>query len=165
MLEINEQNFESISGMELILFLERVHTGDSWGRFLKIVSILETSTKRAIGIKLGLDPANKYLGKQEFMNTVHLCAELNIISNEARQFVIKLIEIRNKLVHTTGQLILDIQELQGEKFYKNYIKQTDNYVRVSNAKIDNGDSDHFIILITGCTHFINQISESLYPSN
>ena len=47
MLEINEQNFESISGMELILFLERVHTGDSWGRFLKIVSILETSTKKS----------------------------------------------------------------------------------------------------------------------
>jgi hypothetical protein len=165
MIEVDKSNFLSITGVDIDVFFQRILKGDSWGIFLKITSVLETSVKRAIGLKLGLDPNNKYLGKQEFANTLHLCFELNMITKVSFDFVFKLIEVRNKLVHTNGQLKLDVKELQGEKFYLDYKKRVSEYISIEGQDIENGENQHMNFLLTGCIGFVGEISANLFKDD
>lgn len=153
MFTIKESTFTTITGLDMRHFAAHVGQGDAWGSFLKITAILEGSSKRAIGIKLGLDPNSEPVGHLEFFTALRLCREAKLISNEAFDFANYMRQVRNDLVHKSGQLNLDIETLRGKGFFQKYVARVESFVVIEDIRLTDGDKAHFTSLVAACISF------------
>ncbi len=101
-LEISIVGFEKLTGSDFTYFVTHILSGDAWGSFLKMASLLEASSKRAVGMRLGLDPSSESVGRIEFSSALLLCKETGLTSAEAFEFANYIRQVRNDLVHKAG---------------------------------------------------------------
>ena len=162
MIQINLENFKLITGIEFDHFFNHILKGDRWGNFLKVVSVLESTSKRAIALKTKIDPNSEAIGRIEFYNALQLCRELKLITEEAFAFANYLRQVRNDLVHKGFSLDLDIEKMKGTTFYKKYKDRIGQFVAIEGHDISNNDKEHFNTLIMGVCVFVSLINKELY---
>lgn len=165
MITINKERFKSITGMDLIHFMDHILKGDSWGNFLKIASVLEVSSKRAVALKMNVDPKAEVISKIDFNTALLLCKEMKIITSEAFNFANHVRQVRNDLVHNGFTLNFDIEARKGTKYFKKYKSNITGFISIEGHDITTSEKEHFNTLVMGTCIFIGLISKSIYQDN
>ena len=160
-LEISIVGFEKLTGSDFTYFVTHILSGDAWGSFLKMASLLEASSKRAVGMRLGLDPSSESVGRIEFSSALLLCKETGLISAEAFEFANYIRQVRNDLVHKGGILHLDIERFRGAAFFKKYRARVEAFVSIQGKTVDGGEREHLETLLLGCIAFVGLLSKEL----
>lgn len=163
---VHLESFEKVSGIRFEILIKRFDIKDEWATFLKIAAVLESSTKRAVGIKLGIDPNLESVRKQEFFNSLLICRDTKIIQQDAFDFVNRIRIIRNDLVHNIGELDLNIGKLQRDtKDFGTYKKVIESFIKIGEASITDSKRQHFDFLIGGCIGYVVTLSDNLFNRN
>jgi hypothetical protein len=135
--------------------------GDAWGTFMKFVALIEASAKRAVALKLGVDPSSEGAMRMEFYNALILCKDAKLISDEAFAFANYMRHVRNDLAHNGGALDLDVERLRGASFFKKYEERIGAFVSLQGTKITDGVQAHLNVLLMGCVAFVSQLAKAL----
>lgn len=159
---IKEVTFADIVGGNLNDILAGLFKGDDWGSILKVSSVLESVTRRAIAKKLGLPLNHKSMGKIHFAERLTLCYDLTLISKEAYEYANAIRELRNNLAHTGTELSLDIEKMKGQEFYKKYVSKLQGFVAIANQSAEDRGRGHKNTLVMCLITFIAQIAQSQY---
>ena len=162
MFEISIANFKIITGTELEHFTSHVLRGDAWGSFLKLASTIEAASKRAIGIKLGIDPSLEAVARMEFYTALLLCRETELIPPSAFDFANYIRHVRNDLVHNGGMLNLDIEKLRGSAFFAKYKSRVEAFITIEGMSVVSSEQQHMNTLLVGCVGFISFLSKALF---
>ncbi len=132
------------------------------GSFLKIASLIEASSKRAIGRRLGIDPSSEGVGRLEFYSALVLCRDAKLITVEAFDFANYVRQVRNDMVHKGGILHLDIEQFGGSRFFQRYRARVDAFISIRGMKIDDGAREHLRTLLVGCIAFLALLVKALF---
>jgi hypothetical protein len=164
-IQISLGSFEKLTGATFDHFAAHVLRGDAWGSFLKMASLIEASSKRAIGLKLGLDPSSDGVGRIEFYSALVLCKETGLITREAYEFANYLRHVRNDLVHKGGILHLDIEQLRGITFFKKYRERVEAFASIQGVSLADGEQQHLNTLLVGCVAYLGLLSKVLFDED
>lgn len=162
MIEIPKNSFQRISGIELDYFFKHVMNGDDWAIFLKLVTMLEAASKRAIGIKLGIDPDLEAVGKLEFFAALRLCREANLIPEDAFNFANRARLLRNDLVHSGAVLELTVETVVARTDGSKYLKGLDQFVRIEQESATDSSKSHRHALLFACVVFVGHLAHALF---
>jgi hypothetical protein len=165
MVTVHIERFKIITGVSLEHFTQNILKGDSWGIFLKIASVIESSSKRAIALKKGLDPDSPASIKVKFSVSLIKCSELSLITKEAFNFADNIRKVRNDLVHKGNLLNLNIETMNGKEFNEHYIKMVNDFVSIQGFDISKNEKQHFDTLVMALIIFTGLISKELYQDN
>jgi len=160
-IEIKIESFARLTGCDLNHFTDHVMRGDSWGTFMKLATLIEASAKRAVALKLGVDPASEGAMRIEFYCALLLCKEAKLISEEAFAYANYIRHVRNDMVHSGTTLDLDVGRLRGSDFFKKYQAKIEEFVSIQDAKIMDGLQQHLNTLFLGCVAFVSQLAKAL----
>ena len=160
MFEISLTGFKVLTGLDLDHFTSQIMRGDEWGTFLKLATIIETSAKRALGLKLGVEPSAEAVLRIEFQTALALCKDARLTSQEAFEFANYVRRIRNHLAHNGDRLDLDIEKLRGSTFFNKYKGKIEAFVSIEGTKITDGHQQHLNALMVGCIAFISLLAKS-----
>lgn len=162
MINIPKDSFLRITGIELDYFLKHVMAGDDWAVFLKLITTLEASCKRAIGLKLGIDPDLESVAEIEFFSALRLCRDASLIPEEAFGFANKARRLRNDLAHSGAVLELSIDTVRARKVGPNYLKGLDAFIRIEDHGAADNAQTHRNALMFACLTFVGYLASSLF---
>ena len=160
-IHISLSNFSKLTGCEFEHFSNHIMKGDAWATFMKIAAVVEATSKRAIAIRIGIDPSSEGAMRLEFHNAIVLCTEAGLISKEAFEFANYIRHVRNDLAHNGSSLDLDIEKLRGSQFFKKYQGKLESFAVIDGQRISDGPQQHINTLFLGCVVFINELAKSL----
>jgi len=164
-ISIHLDTFKTITGIDFDYFAKHALKGDDWGSFLKLVSVIESCAKRAIGIKVGVDPELESVGRIEFATALLICRDASLISGEAFNFANELRQVRNGLAHKGGVLHLDVSAVLGTKHARRYPARVHGFIMLEGSSVTAGTKEHLNILFAGCVGFVAQLASGLFGEN
>lgn len=162
MISIKNTTFRKITGIEFVYFVGNAMKGDGWGVFLKLVTMLEASCKRAIGLKIGIDPDLESVGRVEFYAALRLCRDASLIPEEAFAFVNKARMLRNDLAHSGAVLELSIDTIMARVDGPKYLKGLDSFLQIEGCKAADDGTSHSNALLASCVAFVGYLAFSLF---
>ena len=161
MFTISKESFARITGTELDHFLKHILVGDSWGVFLKITTVIESSSKRAIGLKLAIDPDLPSVANLELLTALRLCRDIGLVTDEAFNFANRLRSMRNELVHSGKVLNLSLDEIFKNADGPKYMKSLDEFVRIEGQSALDGAQQHQNALLFACVAYAALLAKAL----
>ncbi|WP_199451346.1 hypothetical protein [Vibrio harveyi] len=109
---------EAVENLEALLglpkgFYRKLHQEDDWSFIIKLSALFEAASTEAIASKLQHPEISSALSSLEQAHPRHgkiaLMLKLGIISPEQKTFLVKLAELRNKLVHNISEVAFDFE--------------------------------------------------------
>jgi hypothetical protein len=82
---------------------------DDWSFIIKLSALFEAASGQALGAKLQHPEIENELAYLEQSKKINLITKLDIITKEQSTFLIKLCELRNKLVHNICEVTFDFE--------------------------------------------------------
>ncbi|WP_290436652.1 hypothetical protein [Aeromonas caviae] len=92
-------------------FYNALLTEDDWSFVIKLSALFEAASGQALWAKLQHPEIENELSYLEQSKKIALVTKLNIITKEQSTFLIKLSELRNKLVHNINKVTFDFNAL------------------------------------------------------
>ena len=125
-----EQNIELPSG-----YFSRILSEDDWSFIIKLSALFEAVTTEALSVKFGCSEINESISYLEYANQksgkIVFLEKLNVINKEQFNFLKKLAELRNKLVHSISSTNFSFNDYI-DNFDKN---QKDRFVKIFGHRI------------------------------
>lgn len=165
MVSVHLERFKTITGISFDHFAHNILKGDSWGTFLKIASVLESSSKRAVALKTGKNPDSQTSLSIKSSLALKKCFESSLITQEAFNFADNIRKVRNDLVHKGNILNLNIEKMNGTEFYNYYIKMVSDFVVIESFDIAKSEKQHFDTLIMAVAVYVGLISKEIYKDD